>query len=121
MIFADAALARRLEAAEAANARGCTAVYPEAAVLEVAGGCAVFAGADFTKAVFLESKLTGAVFEGATLIKATFVTVNADGAVFRGARQRGFSQAAAFGKRPAPVSRERDIKWDQQPTHAQNS
>ena len=46
MIFADAALARRLEAAEAANARGCTAVYPEAAVLEVAGGCAVFAGAD---------------------------------------------------------------------------
>jgi hypothetical protein len=46
MIFADAALARRLEAAEAANARGCTAVYPEAAVLEVAGGCAVFAGAE---------------------------------------------------------------------------
>jgi len=46
MIFADAALARRLEAAEAANARGCTAVHPEAAVLEIAGGCAVFAGAD---------------------------------------------------------------------------
>jgi GNAT superfamily N-acetyltransferase len=46
MIFADVALARRLEAAEAANARGCTAVHPEAAVLEVAGGCAVFAGAD---------------------------------------------------------------------------
>ena len=46
MVFADAALARRLEAAEAANARGCTAVHPEAAVLEVAGGCAVFAGAD---------------------------------------------------------------------------
>jgi len=46
MTFADAALARRLEAAEAANARGCTAVHPEAAVLEIAGGCAVFAGAD---------------------------------------------------------------------------
>jgi GNAT superfamily N-acetyltransferase len=46
MNFAGASLARRIEAAEAANARGCTAVYPEAAVLEVAGGCAIFAGAD---------------------------------------------------------------------------
>lgn len=46
MLFADAALACRLEAAEAANARGCTAMYPEASSLEVAGGCAVFAGAD---------------------------------------------------------------------------
>jgi GNAT superfamily N-acetyltransferase len=46
MNFADASLARRIEAAEAANARGCTAVYPQAAVLEVAGGCAIFAGAD---------------------------------------------------------------------------
>src|SRR5947199_9296238 len=45
MIFADAELARRLEGAEAANARGCTARYPDAAVLEVAGGYAVFAGA----------------------------------------------------------------------------
>jgi GNAT superfamily N-acetyltransferase len=43
MVFADAALARRLEAAEAAIARGC--VRPGAATLEVAGGCAVFAGA----------------------------------------------------------------------------
>jgi len=46
MLFADAALARRLEAAEAANARGCTANHPGAAFLEVAGGCAVFAGAE---------------------------------------------------------------------------
>ena len=46
MMFADALLARRIEAAEAANARGCTALYPEAAVLEIAGGCAIFAGAD---------------------------------------------------------------------------
>ena len=45
MIFADARLARRLEEAEAANARGCS--YGEgAAVLEVAGGCAIFVGAD---------------------------------------------------------------------------
>jgi GNAT superfamily N-acetyltransferase len=55
MNFAGALLARRIEAAEAANARGCTAVYPEAAALEVAGGCAIFAGADspLTNAVAL--------------------------------------------------------------------
>ena len=45
MIFADAALARRLEAAEAANARGSSG-QPGTAVLEVDGGCAIFAGAD---------------------------------------------------------------------------
>jgi len=44
MRFADALLARRLEAAEAANARGCSA-QPGAAYLEVAGGCAIFVGA----------------------------------------------------------------------------
>ena len=46
MVFSDLHLARRLEAAEAANARGCTAIHPEAATLEVAGGCAVFVGAE---------------------------------------------------------------------------
>lgn len=46
MVFADLALARRLESAEAANARGCTAIHPEAATMDVAGGCAVFVGAD---------------------------------------------------------------------------
>jgi hypothetical protein len=46
VVFADLALARRLEAAEAANAKGCTAIHPEAASLDVAGGCAVFVGAD---------------------------------------------------------------------------
>ena len=45
MIFADAHLARRLEAAEAANARGCCAADP-ANVLEIAGGCAIFVGSD---------------------------------------------------------------------------
>jgi GNAT superfamily N-acetyltransferase len=45
MFFADAMLARRLEAAEAANARGCCAADP-ANVLEIAGGCAIFVGAD---------------------------------------------------------------------------
>jgi GNAT superfamily N-acetyltransferase len=44
MTFRDAALARRLEAAEAANAKGCTAWPPGSAVLELGGGCAIFAG-----------------------------------------------------------------------------
>ncbi|HYW47295.1 MAG TPA: GNAT family N-acetyltransferase [Bryobacteraceae bacterium] len=54
MIFADALLARRIEAAEAANSRGCAA-HPGAAVLEAAGGCAIFVGADspLTQAVGL--------------------------------------------------------------------
>lgn len=51
--FADAALARRLEAAEALNARGCTASPPGAGFLDIAGGCAIFVGA--------ESPLTQAV------------------------------------------------------------
>ena len=45
LVFSDLPLARRIEAAEAANARGCTAIHPEAATLDVAGGCAVFVGA----------------------------------------------------------------------------
>ncbi len=44
MIFADLALARRLEAAEAANARGCS-VGEGTAVAEMAGGWVIFAGA----------------------------------------------------------------------------
>jgi hypothetical protein len=53
MFFADAQLARRIEAAEAANARGCSG--SGGPVLEVAGGCAIFAGADspLTQAVGL--------------------------------------------------------------------
>lgn len=43
MTHADRALARRIEAAEAANARGCTS--PGGALLEAGGGCAIFAGA----------------------------------------------------------------------------
>ena len=53
MAFADLALARRLESAEAANARACAPPHPGAASLEIAGGCAIFAGA--------ESPLTQAV------------------------------------------------------------
>ncbi len=47
MLFADALLARRLEAAEAANARGCSTFDGGSppAVLEMAGGCAIFVGA----------------------------------------------------------------------------
>jgi hypothetical protein len=57
MLFADAVLARRIEAAEAANARGCSIGDGGAApaLLEVAGGCAIFVGADspLTQAVGL--------------------------------------------------------------------
>src|SRR5579883_965861 len=42
LLFADALLARRLEAAEAANARGCSGRAAE--ILDIAGGCAIFAG-----------------------------------------------------------------------------
>lgn len=38
--------ARRLEAAEAANARGCMGTHADAAVLEIAGGIAVFTSPD---------------------------------------------------------------------------
>jgi len=44
MIHADLELARRLEAAEAANARGCNEGQPGGAILEAGGGLAVFAG-----------------------------------------------------------------------------
>lgn len=53
MMLADLRLARRLESAEAANARGCAPPHPDAATLEIAGGYAIFAGA--------ESPLTHAV------------------------------------------------------------
>jgi hypothetical protein len=46
MTHADPALARRIEWAEALNARGCTAMHSWAASLEAAGGIVVFAGAD---------------------------------------------------------------------------
>jgi hypothetical protein len=45
LLFSDLELARRIEAAEAANASGCTALHNGAARLEIGGGCAVFAGA----------------------------------------------------------------------------
>ena len=45
LVFSDAVLARRLESAEAANARD-TSVHSGARMLEVGGGCAIFAGAD---------------------------------------------------------------------------
>jgi len=53
--FADAVLARRLEAAEALNARSCTTTPSGAAFLDIAGGCAIFVGADspLTQAVGL--------------------------------------------------------------------
>jgi hypothetical protein len=62
VISGDLALARRIEAAEAENARGCSSP-PGGPVLEVAGGCAIFAGVDspLTQAVGLG--LSGPVSE----------------------------------------------------------
>jgi len=62
-VFADAALARRLEAAEAMNARLCTGSPAGAAFLDVGGGCAIFvgAGSPLTQAVGLG--LNGTVTE----------------------------------------------------------
>jgi len=45
MIHADLELARRLESADAAISRACIAGRPNTAILETAGGLAVFAGA----------------------------------------------------------------------------
>jgi len=56
LIFADLALARRIEKAEAINARACAPAHPHSAVLEAGGGVAVFVGA--------ESPLTHAVGVG---------------------------------------------------------
>ena len=55
MVFAGLTLARRIEAAEAAIARGCAGGRAGSAVLEAAGGVAVFEGADspLTQAVGL--------------------------------------------------------------------
>lgn len=45
-IFADHALARRIERAEALNARSCAPPHPGSATLEAGGGVAVFVGAE---------------------------------------------------------------------------
>lgn len=63
MLFADALLARRLEAAEAANARGCSTgdAGTEPQVLEIAGGCAIFVGVDSPLTQAVGMGLNGAV------------------------------------------------------------
>jgi len=70
MTFADRALARRLEVAEAANARGCA---PAGAVsLEIAGGCAIFAGADSPLTQAVGIGLAGPVREAEITALETF-------------------------------------------------
>jgi hypothetical protein len=64
-IFGDLLLARRLEAAEAANARGCNA-QPGSAVLEIAGGCAIFVGAESPLTQAVGIGLNGPVSEAQT-------------------------------------------------------
>jgi GNAT superfamily N-acetyltransferase len=82
MIHADTALARRIEAAEAANARGCTAIHPLAASMEAAGGVVVFAGADSPLSRAAGMGLSGPV-SGAELdcIEAFFRDRGARGAI----------------------------------------
>jgi len=63
MIFAGTALARRIEAAEAAIARGCADGQPGAAVLEIAGGTVVFQGADSPLSQAVGLGLNGVVRE----------------------------------------------------------
>jgi len=63
MMHADIGLARRIERAEAENARGCTAAHPEAAWMETAGGIAVFAGDDSPLSRAVGLGLGGAVTE----------------------------------------------------------
>ncbi len=61
MLFADAFLARRLEAAEAAVARGCGGRGTP--ILETAGGCAVFLGPESPLTQVVGLGLNGAVSE----------------------------------------------------------
>jgi GNAT superfamily N-acetyltransferase len=72
MVYADALLARRIEAAEAANGRGCTGGHPEPAVLDVAGGCAIFVGADSPLTQAVGMGLNGPVSESEIAAIETF-------------------------------------------------
>jgi hypothetical protein len=72
MTHADTALARRLEAAEAANARGCTAIHPQAAAMEIAGGVAVFAGAESPLSHAVGIGLNGPVTESELCVLESF-------------------------------------------------
>ena len=95
MIHADALLARRLEAAEATNARGCTSAPPgsTAAMLEVAGGCAIFVGA--------ESPLTQAVGMGLNGPVSASRAGRHRGVLSQPRRQRVHRPLPAGGPRPA--------------------
>ena len=73
MIYSDLQLARRIEALEAAVARGCAEGQPGAAILEIGGGCGLFLGPDspLTQAVGLG--LNGPVHEtGIEALEAFF-------------------------------------------------
>ena len=63
VMFAGLQLARRIEAAEAANARACQEGQPGIAFLEIAGGLAVFAGSESPLTQVLGIGLNGPVPE----------------------------------------------------------
>jgi GNAT superfamily N-acetyltransferase len=71
-MFSGIQLARRLEAAEAANARGCQEGQPGATCIEVAGGLAVFAGTESPLTQVVGIGLDGPVRETEIEIIETF-------------------------------------------------
>lgn len=106
MIYAGLQLARRIEAAEALNARACQEGQPGAAFLEIAGGIAVFAGADSPLTQVVGIGLNGPVHEAEIETIETFfrcrgarVTIDvcplADLGLLQALGERGF-RAAEF-------------------------
>lgn len=102
MTFSDRVLARRLEGAEAANARGCSS-GPDGppVVLDIAGGCAIFAGAESPLTQAVGIGLAGPVTEAEiTTLEAFFrsrgarVVVDlcplADGGLIEALGERGY-------------------------------
>lgn len=71
MIFADIHMARRVEGAEAANARGCS-LRDGGGVLEIAGGCAIFMGAESPLTQTLGIGLNGPVSLGEVRLLESF-------------------------------------------------
>jgi GNAT superfamily N-acetyltransferase len=63
LILADHALARRIEGADAHNARAGAAMRPDAAVLDAAGGVAIFLGAESPLTLAIGMGLNGPVRE----------------------------------------------------------
>jgi GNAT superfamily N-acetyltransferase len=104
VIFADHALSRRIEKAEALNARACAPANAEAATLDAGGGVAVFVGAESPLTQAVGVGLDGPVSEAALdAIEAFFrsrgaavsfeLSPLADSGLFEALGQRGYRVA----------------------------